>query len=834
MSSRREFVRSIAGASLLSLADEHGIAKDSLPLAVPGKQSYSIFLSTDASPSERWAAEELRRHLEPITGVRMPIDTGAGVPASPKVIALGKSALTEWLGIQPAEGESCLLKTAGETVIIAGGRERGSMYGVSILLEKLGYRWFTPDVTRTPQTHALWLPQLDETHSPGFEYREVFFTEAQQREWSARNRLNGNFHQLDEGVGGKIAYMPWAHSYYDLVPPDRYFASHPEYFALVYGQRQRQDAQLCLTNADVLRLTVEQVQQWLAGHPEVSVISVSQNDTGGWCECEPCRQVIKEEGGAISGLALRFVNQVAERVGASHPGKRIDMLAYRETADPPSTARPLASVQIRLCPIDACQAHSVQTCDYNRPFLERLQRWSQIAPKLYIWQYSVNFSHYLAPFPNYDELISDIPMFQRAGISGLFIQGAVSEGGGGDDAELRSYLAARLLWKPDLDPVMEIRAFLDAVYGPAAPLLWNYFVLRQQEVRRGQHLWVDQNLDARYLTPDFLRRGRALLARARLKAASDAARRRIDRHLLSLDYVETMGEKRCIIQGESYGPADPARADRDTQKLLKTATELGVTHFREDYPIAQQARDWGDVAARYRAVPLTDGVANATVIPELGRVIALGLSNKGAPNILRVPDPGEWAYPHIGGIYVSVADGSLTAFRLVDWQLASASRESVTLAGQSDSGRMLKMEIGIEEATLRLRLTVSNPAASPARVAILCRAEFACGPAREAMLILQDRSQDRTIRLGDLADGSATFAADDIRLACENPTLRVRNRFRAEDFARCTCSWSFRGAAGLNIKMSVASPEIELAPGQQVALTIEYDLRDFPIPGGRI
>jgi hypothetical protein len=821
------------------VAGDNGLAKNSIPLAVPGKQPYSIFLSTEASPSERWAAEELRQHLEQMTGSRLAVNIGAGIPDSRRVIAIGRSMLTEQIGVRPPEGESCLLRTAGETVVVAGGRQRGTMYGVSIFLEKLGCRWFTSDIARIPKIEALWLPELNEVHTPGFEYREVYFTEAQGREWSARNRLNGHFHQLDESVGGKITYMPWAHSYYDLVPPDRYFETHPEYFALVDGHRRKEGAQLCLTNADVLRLTVEQVEQWLAGHPEVSIVSVSQNDTGGWCECDPCRQAIQEEGGAISGLALRFANQVAERVSATHPGKTIDMLAYQETADPPSMARPRPNVQIRLCPIDACQAHSYRTCVYNRRFRERLEQWSRIAPKLYLWQYSINFSHYLAPFPNYDELISDVPLFQRAGISGIFLQGAVSDGGGGDDAELRSYLAAQLLWKPDLDPMTETHEFLNAVYGPAAPILWSYFVLRQQEVRRGRHLWIDQNLDARYLTPEFLKRGRALLEQALPKAATNESRRRVQRQALSLDYVEAMREKRCAIQGASYGPADPGRVKDDTQKLLKTAADLGVTHFREGYPIAQQARDWGDVAARYAAIVLMDGDVKATVIPELGRVIAMEWPNMARADILRTPDSGEWAYPHKGGIYVSLSDGDSTGFRLIEWQLASAAKESVTLTGKSGAGRTLQMQIGVmrtggKEASLQIRVNVSNPGASPARVAVLCRAELACGSTREAEVTYRDRSgnhRNRKIGLDDgIADGGDTLAEGELpqqewALACERPALRVRNRFQAEEIGHCDFNWSFRGASGLTVSMSVVSPEIELAPGGHLSLSTGYDFR---------
>jgi len=811
--SRRAFVRTLAGGSLLSFA------KGSIPLAVPNRQPYSIFLSNQASPSERWAAEELRRLVEQMTGTQLRIDVRAGMPASRKAIAIGGSELTELCGVKPPEGESCVLKTAGETIIIAGGRQRGTMYGVSIFLEKLGCRWFTADVARIPQIKALWLPELNEVHSPAFEYREVFFTEAQGREWSARNRLNGHFHQLDESAGGKITFVPFAHSFYDLVPPDRYFSSRPEYFALVDGKRRREHAQLCLTNAEVLRLAVGQAEQWLAAQPDAAIVSISQNDGGGWCECEPCRQVMKDEGGAASGLALRFVNQVAERLAASHPGKVVDMLAYQETADPPSTVRPRSNVQIRYCPIDACQAHSYTRCVYNRTVREQIERWSRIAPRLHIWQYSVNFSHYLAPFPNYDQLISDIPMFRRVGFKGVFIEGAVSEGGGGDDAELRSYLAARLLWNPDLDAVVEIREFLNAVYGPAAPLMWNYFTLRQREVRRGQHLWIDQNMDARYLTPDFLKRGRALLDGASRQAATEAARRRIERQILSIDYVEAMRARRCIIQGRSYGPADPALARRNTQEVVTNAERLGIANFREGYPITKQASDWSDAPARYAAVLLSDGAAMATVVPELdGRIISLGRSN-----ILRVSDPGEWRYPRAGGIWVSLYEGG--APRTIAWQIASTTPETLELTG----GSALHMQIAIAGEVLRVRVTVSNPTDRPARLKFVCRAEFACRASREALLTYRDRSGNERTRRIDAVDGGVVLAEaalpqQDWTLACKDSLVRVKNRFRVDEVSQCALSWSFRGSAGLDVSLSVASPEVELAPGQQLALTSEYEL----------
>src|ERR1035438_4660115 len=158
---------------------------------------------------------------------------------------------------------------------------------------------------------------------------------------------------------------------------------------------------------------------------------------------------------------------------------------------------------------------------------------------------------------------------------------------------------------------------------------------------------------------------------------------RAERHRPSIDYLEPIRAKRCVIQGNAqgreYGPADPSQVQEKTRNLIETAKALGITNLREDYPLDRQVQDWGDVGAHYRAVVIASHETAATVIPELGRVITFGrlnsplqkslagrrpapqadesLTDRGgaglrpaATNVLRVPDPGEWAYPHAGGI----------------------------------------------------------------------------------------------------------------------------------------------------------------------------------------
>src|SRR5208283_2743045 len=129
-SSRRDFfrssaVRSIAGSSLFSFQQAKAFGKDSIPLVVPGKRPGSIFLSPEASLSEKWASEQLSLHLEKMTGIRLPIVMsekipGEKIPGSP-IIAVGRSAVTDKYRLEIPEGESCLRKAEGDTFILAGG-----------------------------------------------------------------------------------------------------------------------------------------------------------------------------------------------------------------------------------------------------------------------------------------------------------------------------------------------------------------------------------------------------------------------------------------------------------------------------------------------------------------------------------------------------------------------------------------------------------------------------------------------------------------------------------------------------------------------------------------
>ena len=115
-----------------------------LLLAEGGRSAYSIVVAKDAIPSERHAAEELQRYLERISGAKLPIITDDAEMGEHEIILGDNEHLRKLnLGIDFSKlgEEGFVLKTHKSYLIIAGGKPRGTLYGVyTFLEEKLGVR----------------------------------------------------------------------------------------------------------------------------------------------------------------------------------------------------------------------------------------------------------------------------------------------------------------------------------------------------------------------------------------------------------------------------------------------------------------------------------------------------------------------------------------------------------------------------------------------------------------------------------------------------------------------------------------------------------------------
>jgi len=807
-----------------------------LTLAQNGRSDYAIVISAEASPSERHAAGELQGFLERISGVRLPIAT----TPRPKMVLVGDSAALQALNLKIPFGdlgqEGFMLKTAGPHLAIAGGRLRGSMYGVYTLLEKLGCRWFTVGVSRIPRLPSITVGPLDEIQKPAFEYREPFFSEAADRDWAARNKMNGVLMKLDAATGGKVQYYPFVHSFNTLVPPEKYFRDHPEYFSLIDGKRRAERSQLCLTNPAVLRVGVESVERWIAEHPEATIFSVSQNDWTGWCECDNCRRVEQEEGGAHSGPLLRYVNALAAEIEKKHPGKLIDTLAYWYTEEPPAHVRPRANVRIRLCPIGVCEGHPYGQCPYSAYFLKNLRAWSKITNQLYIWHYNTNFAHYLLPFPDFDELAADIPMYKDHGVVGLFMEGSVTQGGGAENAELRSYVMAKLLWDPKTDVKRAIDEFHEAFYSKAASPMRRYFELMHQQVRtepagQGRHIWIYDNPGAPYLNEEFVAKAAELFRQAEAAAENDAVRARVRKARLGIDYVRLTRAKRFTVDGEWYRPADlnglKARWDSFTAGLVK----IGVTNLSESSPLTRDQLDFEEFMRPYRVITLENDRLRVRVAPELGGRVIQIFDKRQGKDLLYQPDPSAKQYPNLAGLTVApYSDYVARTPWTTRWELEPGAKATeVTLVGVCENGLKMRHRLWLEGSFLRTATVLENAGAAPVEALLQSRWEVDPGPLSAVSVVYRTQSGARTDKA--LIQPESQPSGTEFYTGADQPdgewTVAVRtdgaamvNRFPKDQVARCFLNWTAKGEN--RVGLAVASHRRTLRLGDRVTLAADY------------
>ena len=532
--SRRELFGAAAAALTVTAWAGGAQTPGEFVLVRDGKAEAVIVLPDNPTPAEQRGARELIDFVRRMSGAGLEIADEAG----------DKSEIR--IAFDPALGdEAYTLRTEGQRLTITGGRPRGVLYGCHALLDRLGVRWLTRTVTVVPRRATVSIPPLDERGAPAFGYRHAFIAEADDPDWAARNRLNGAMKTLDASHGGSVRIEPFVHSL-DQIVPGEMFATHPEYFPMIRGERSPGTAkggqvypgsvQRCLSNPDVVKLAVAKVREWIAAVPDAQILSVSQNDGDGWCECPACRTLEQTHGGT-SGALVAFVNEVAAAIEEEHPDKLIDTLAYGQTEAPPTSLAPRRNVRVRLCPIHVCHAHPVESCasPESAAFRARLGGWAALTDSPVVWHYAI-FTHTLMPFPDFASLPADLRLYRKHGVTGVFLQGTSAPCG--SDAELRAWVAARLLWNPDLDADALVTEWMRGVYGAAwEPMrAWFDALHRTAASNSTRHLYLQ---DAPSAFPDeVLAAGDDLFDKAERLADSDAARDAVAKARLSLRYVQ--------------------------------------------------------------------------------------------------------------------------------------------------------------------------------------------------------------------------------------------------------------------------------------------------------
>ncbi|HLO90115.1 MAG TPA: DUF4838 domain-containing protein [Lentimicrobium sp.] len=414
---------------------------------------------------------------------------------------------------------------------------KGLENGVYAFMEKYaGVRFYAHNAIVIPSMSTLAVPEMDLFEAPAFAFRAPYYYEATFQDYIDFHKLSASPKDT-ENPSWPVSkeWGLWVHTMHKLLPPDKLFEEHPEYFALRNGIRMSDQA--CLSNPEVFEIVCQNLENEIKANPSAKYWSVSQMDNFNYCECDKCRFIDSIEG-SPSGTLIRFINQVANRF----PDKVISTLAYQYTRKAPAITKPLTNVNIMLCTIECNRNLPIESDTLAGSFYNDLKSWSTLTNNILVWDYVINFSHLLAPFPNFQVLAPNLQLFAKSGVKMMFEQG-LRGCSSGEFSELRCYLLSKLMWNPFMNADSLMSDFIIGYYGLKAGPFINEYIrqMTQNLAKSGKALTLYEppfTHSTGYLSPANLKNYFALFNYALEACKNDSiATQRVQMAMQSIRYA---------------------------------------------------------------------------------------------------------------------------------------------------------------------------------------------------------------------------------------------------------------------------------------------------------
>ncbi len=804
-----------------------------------GRADYAevqVVVPDDATPGERLAADEFAAYWTRTTGAQPEI---VGAPGAGPVVWIGARGAPERI-VDPRElsdlgTDGFLIRTRQDedpSIVIAGGGELGTQFGVYAFFEDyMGVRRLTADVTHIPASPPSRIPDIDITSVPAFAYRSTDYVAP----WADTNfpRML-RLHPPEWGLFG--------HTAYELLPPEKYLQSNPEYYAQVSGRtvapegfdwrdpaarvgKEDRLGQLNFAHPEVAAAIVAELRARIDAAPQARFWSVSQMDWGNPDTSELSRAIDEREGGP-SGSLLTCVNRVAEALAEPYPQVIIETLAHEWSQRPPRFLRPRENVAIRITtkrcdcstPLDDSDAPA------NAAFVKDLRAWASRTDNLHVWDFAANLRCFLTPHPNIHTLQPNMQLYAANGVRGVHVQGAPTVGG--EFAELRTYLISKLLWDPSIDCEARIDEFLRLYYQEAAPFIRAYLKLITERVRLDE-AFVGVYDAAPWMDYETVEAADELFRRALDAVKSDEVRRRVALAHLPVKFAALDAPPKVRYSRTKFIVERPPSPTLD--QFIAQLQELGVTLAAPGRPAVYVAElVGGSTPPRYRELALErleNQQFSIWVVPEAsGSLLRWQVRDQGIDLLNGYATLGvlpgamqDWTY-RPGGVEGPVARS---------YEIARRSLESITLRAAAPNGLVVERRVLLERGSseLRIELTLSNPTTEPIAPGIRLRPEFHA-PGSDPPEIWVDDG-DRWTRLnadasrGDRVGSGEIDPRDYRRWAVWLPGLRlsVTNGFNGSDLQRLQYAFDLRSRSPYVTLELVVSDEPVVPGGTRTVVT---------------
>lgn len=621
---------SLLSSALLLFSCGAGGTAAELVLAAGGRSEYQIVVPDEyPSPAIGECLSQTARLVQTafqVNGFEVPVVPEGQRDSARPAIYLGDTALARSSGVEVARlaGWGYVQRAVGKDLIIAGhdhpakgetdNKRRpnwdriGTAKAVADFVRQyMGVRFLYPEIA--PYNPVSAASKIDLAASPAIEFlpcpaiavpADLDLEKTPVLRVNTAHPAGGGFYDLAHNRFPRVNEVFGGHTWERAVPPEKYFDAHPEYFALIDGERAKPDggnAQYCLSNPDVQELIYRDLASWLdRGYESVDL---GQPDGFRKCECDNCAKLF-DTGDDWGEKIWIFNRRVAERLQQSHAGRQVTMMSYILTAAPPKTfARFPENTCIMLTGTNQEDIDAWRGCEVPRGFTG------------YVYNWCPNLGTRYTPMrtPGYVEA-------QARRLAASRIQGLYRDGPGqlfGLEGPVY-YTMGRMFDDPEGNSARQLMPeFCDAAFGRAArPMrsfydqLYDAITLYSDQIGTRCQTWTYQPIEGRprktvrdpfrliafLYTPSLLAALDADLGRAEKAADCDKVKTRLALVRTEFEYVRHLAR---VVHLEHAYQVQPDTGSRDRLLDAIDARNAFIASLYGKPAAAAQSGGWSHV-----------------------------------------------------------------------------------------------------------------------------------------------------------------------------------------------------------------------------------------------
>lgn len=457
-----------------------------------GKSDYKIIIPENFDKNEDTAVSEFNYFLDLAANITLPVikDSQVVYDENEKYISIGQTSLLKQSGIKGDDKilhtSGYMIKSKGKNVYLFGrSNDRTTDYGVvyavyGFLKEEINLKIYATDCYTYDELAKSKMRSFDVLDVPDFRWRDVD---------SARCDELYNLRVRQQS--GSIKFLGDMHTHYIIMPYEKYGKEHPDWYTPDGGQ-------LRMLNEEMRLQFVENCKEIIRNDPVSTklVFGINDNCLTGLSDAD-AKEVKEKYNTTESGMNIVFLNKVIEDLekwlAEEYPeGRNIEYmtLAYTMHNDAPATfdeklnkyvphseyviPHEKLNIHITFMPMNNWNKSLLDST--NASIYEMVRAWGDLTNNISIYSYGINYRNLQMNFLNLNSWESNLTILKDLGVNEYYEQ-FVSHSNSAAFEELRVYVQTQTLWNTCLHVDDLAKEFIDVYYGAAAPQVWEYWVL---------------------------------------------------------------------------------------------------------------------------------------------------------------------------------------------------------------------------------------------------------------------------------------------------------------------------------------------------------------------